>query len=348
MTVFEKNGRWNFRFQIKGKEYWRAVPEATTKREAEKAEAVFKGDLLHGKYDLAENLGEMPFSKLISAFTAYGQVNRTGWYNDKYTVNYLAKYFNGMKIKDVTSFVIEKYKFHRKEKGLAPATINREVAIISKMFSIAVDSGWTNENPCRKIKPIRQSNRVERYLTHEEEQNLLAGCVGDDDYMRPIIILALHTGMRKGEILSLKWEENVDLKQRYFTLYKTKSGKMRKIPISDTLFDELVKLNNHRISEYVFTNPITKTRYENIKKAFKRICKNTNITNLRFHDLRHTAATRMVTAGIDLVVVKEILGHADIETTMRYSHPVPERKKQAIDALNNFYKSTINIVPITG
>ena len=347
MTVFEKGNRWYFRFKIRGKSHCRSVQEAACKKDAEKAEAVYKANLLQGKYDLAENIGEIPFSKVIDAFIEYGKVNRIGWNNDKYTVKHLAEYFKGKKLNEISSFAIEKYKSYKKEKGLAPSTINREVSTISKMLSIAVDNNWINENPCRKVKPLRVDNKVERYLTADEEKRLLDGCIGEDAYIKPMIILALHTGMRKGEILNLKWDENVDLKQKYFTLYKTKNGKKRKIPMSNTVFKELTKLNSKRLSEYVFTNPISKTCYENIKKAFKRACERAGISKLRFHDLRHTAATRMVSAGIDLVVVKEILGHADIQTTMRYSHPVPERKKQAIDALDKFSKQKKKVIPLS-
>ena len=90
-------------------------------------------------------------------------------------------------------------------------------------------------------------------------------------------------------------------------------------------------------SEYVFINPETNKPYKDIKKAFSTVLKNANIKNFRFHDLRHTVATRMVESGTDLVVVQEILGHSSIQTTMRYAHPVPENKKRAIECLSNLY-----------
>lgn len=88
-------------------------------------------------------------------------------------------------------------------------------------------------------------------------------------------------------------------------------------------------------TEYVFTNPETQKTYYDLKKPFKRLCDKAKITNLRFHDLRHTVATRMVSSSIDLVVVQELLGHNDIKTTMRYSHPVPQRKLEAVNALDS-------------
>ena len=119
--------------------------------------------------------------------------------------------------------------------------------------------------------------------------------------------------MRRGEILNLEWK-NVDLKRKVITLTATKSGKVRKIPISETLCKELNNLNKNKVSEFVFTNPKTNKNFTDIKKSFKSICTDAKIKNLRFHDLRHTAATRMVSVGIDLVVVQEILGHIFIKT----------------------------------
>ncbi|MEI8390837.1 MAG: site-specific integrase, partial [bacterium] len=120
----------------------------------------------------------------------------------------------------------------------------------------------------------------------------------------------------------------------YYTLTVTKNGKIRKIPISKTLKEELKNFN--RFTEYVFTNKETEKPYSDIKKGYKSLCELARIKNLRFHDLRHTAATRMVASGIDLVIVQDILGHADLKTTQRYAHPVPERKQKAIEALDQY------------
>ncbi|MFH0702771.1 MAG: site-specific integrase [bacterium] len=348
MAVYQhKNGRWYLKLQIRGKRYHQAIPEATSKKEAEKAESVFKSELLHGRYNLAERRKEKLFFDLAKEFELYAKTNRIGWEKDKSTVNKIKDHFGNKSINQITPFAIEKYRSWRKNNNIANATINREVGILRKMFSIAVDNDWIDENPCLacKVKPLREDNKKERFLTHEEEFKMIKACVDEYEYLRAIVICALNTGMRKSEILHLKWE-CVDLKKRFLTLLKTKSGKVRKIPINDRLFKELQKLNQNKLSEYVFTNPETKIHYVDIRKGFLHICEQAGVnpkkknrkeekTDFVFHDLRHTAATRMVAAGIDLVVVKEILGHSDITTTMRYSHPVPERKLQAVKALES-------------
>ena len=250
--------------------------------------------------------------------------------------------------------MIEKYRLerkrHKKKNGtpLTPSSINRETAILRKMFNIAIDNNWIDENPCsaHRVRPLREESKRERYLEPYEEAQLLALCKDNLEYMKPILICALHTGMRKGEILNLNWN-NVDLVNNYITVRKTKSGKIRKIPLSKTLKTHLMKLKNNSQNEYVFANPQTGCAYYDLKRSFNTLCKQAGIKGLVFHDLRHTAATRMVASGIDLIVVQEILGHASIQTTQRYAHPVPERKLEAVKALDNFNKTNKNNIKKT-
>ncbi|EKE02598.1 MAG: site specific recombinase [uncultured bacterium] len=209
------------------------------------------------------------------------------------------------------------------------------------MFSIAVDNGWIEQNPCSKIKPLKEDNIIERHLQKDEELRLLNACTGAYEYMKAILICAIHTGCRKGEILNLKWE-NIDLQNRYITLTETKSGKKRDIPISYTLLKELESLEINKKSNYVFANPESGEPYYDIKRPFKAILERAEIEELRFHDLRHTAATRMVASGTDIVTVQDILGHQDLKTTSRYSHPDKERKFKAVEALDK-YNELLNV-----
>lgn len=349
MAVYLRDDVWYIRLSIKNKRYHRAIPEASNKKEAEKAEVIFKAELLQGKYSLADNIGNMPFSKLVDHYINYTKTNNLSWKGCVSRAERLRDYFSNKQLKDISPILIEKYRSDRKKTVkkqadddnecvyITNATVNREIEILRKMFNIAIDNSWIDKNPCssRKVHKLREDNKKERFLLPDEEIRLFKKSVGEFAYMYPIIICALHTGMRKGEILSLKWD-CVDLKEKFITLLQTKSGKMRKIPINSVLLPILKELHKNKCSDYIFTNPETKNRYFDLKRAFPSLCKQAKINELRFHDLRHTSATRMVASGIDLVVVQEILGHADIKTTMRYSHPVPERKLIAVEALANY------------
>ena len=199
------------------------------------------------------------------------------------------------------------------------------------MFSIAKKNGYIENNPCSGVEKLRVKNFKIRFLSKEEEKSLFEA-IGNH-WIKPVIIMALQTGMRKGEILSLKWS-CVNFDEKYVDVLETKSGKPRKIPMSDKLYKALKEQT--QVNEYVFINPLTKNRHGNVNDVFPEFLKKAEIKSFCFHDLRHTSATRMVECGIDLVVVKEILGHSDIKTTMRYAHPVPEIKLKAIKALNDY------------
>ncbi|MGE5443321.1 MAG: site-specific integrase [Ignavibacteriales bacterium] len=196
------------------------------------------------------------------------------------------------------------------------------------------------KNPVSQAGLLILNNQVERILSPEEEERLLA-C--SSPQLRAILICALNTGMRKGEIISLKWS-NVDLDSNVITLEatNTKSKKARKIPINSklrkTLLEEKLKGGG---SEYVFlnSNGSPYKRQGSLKQAFGGACRRAGIEGLRFHDLRHTAATRMVESGAKIVAVSRILGHADLKTTMRYAHP-EDSLKEAVETLANFASPT--------
>ncbi len=155
----------------------------------------------------------------------------------------------------------------------------------------------------------------------------MAECNG---HLRPIVQIALNTAIRLREILYLKWC-NVDFNSNIIVVTKTKSKKNRNVPMNGLVTETLQGIE--RKSEYVFCDPKTGEPYHSIKTTFGKALKRAGLEGVRFHDLRHTAATMMVISGVDLVTVKEILGHFSIEMTMRYTHPTTEGKMNAVKAL---------------
>lgn len=165
----------------------------------------------------------------------------------------------------------------------------------------------------------------------EEIERVLACSNG---HTKNIILVALNTGLRLREILNMKWE-NVNLYQDYITLRNTKSRKVRVIPMNQEVRNVFVSIDKTE-NPYVFFDPITGKPFNHIRTSFANTLKRAGISGFRFHDRRHTAATYMVLGGADLASVKEILGHSTIEMTMRYSHPTPESKLKAVNALGIF------------
>ncbi len=148
-----------------------------------------------------------------------------------------------------------------------------------------------------------------------------------------LIMVALHTGMRRGEILDLKWQ-NVDLLRRAIRVVKSKNGEKRTIPMSNTLFNLLKSVSIRDISGRVF--PISGS---SLRQAFDKVAAKSGLEDFRFHDLRHTFATRLVQNGVDLYKVKELLGHKTISMTMRYAHHCPESLRSSVEVLDNCYNS---------
>ncbi len=328
------NGKWYCRFSIRGNRQHLLCAGATTEKEALEIENAFK-------YKLQQQMnGVIPkdqknvyFNRLKELYIKHAKNNHKKYKNQKYYLNGLEAYFSkGKPVNNIKPNDIETFKrYLRDTRNLKNSSINRYLEILSKMFNLAIDNIELTENPVSKAGMLREDNVEPRYLSAEEERRLFKSIDKVAPYLRPIVTMALQTGMRRGEILNLKWS---DIKNGYIQLLETKSGKSRNIPTSETLLNTLNSIP--KSSEYVFINPKTNKPYTDFKKSWHKVLDDANIENFRFHDLRHTVATRMVEKGIDLLVVKDILGHTMIETTMRYAHPVTERKLAAIDVLNNY------------
>ena len=263
----------------------------------------------------------------------YSKQNKKSWTRDEVSLKSLKPFFKGKTIQDIGPELIERYKAKRKTE-VSPATVNRDLAFLKTMFNKAVEWGRLESSPVKNVKKFKEPNSKERILGPDEMKRLIDVA---NNHLEPILIIALNTGMRRGEILSLKWE-NINLSKRCIHLEDSKSGKSRDIPMNGLVIEALSAIAQN--SEYVFPNPRTGGPIEDIKTAFKTACKNAEIKGLRFHDLRHTAATRMVEAMVDLVTVSKILGHSSIQMTMRYAHPTPENMRRAVERLGEFYEQT--------
>ncbi len=333
MTVMQKgkNNKWYCEFMLDGKRFYKACKGATSYKDALKYENEMKSAVMHGDLKLVKKKCTIKLSEMIEKYLEYSKTNKASFTHDKTYSGYWLKYFGNKLISEIKSIEVEGYKTFRLDKKIKPSTVNRELNSLSKMFSIAKQNKYIEENPCSGVKKLKVDNQKIRFLTKDEEKRLFK-TIGEH-WIKPIVITALLTGMRKSEILNLTWD-CVDFEQGYIDVLQTKSGKPRQIPMSERLCNILNE--QKRVNEYVFINPITKNRHGNINDVFPDFLSAAKINNFRFHDLRHTAATRMVEKGADLVVVKDILGHADINITMRYAHPVPEMKLKAIKALNDY------------
>ncbi|MFT3745067.1 MAG: tyrosine-type recombinase/integrase [Pyrinomonadaceae bacterium] len=200
------------------------------------------------------------------------------------------------------------------------ATINHYLKWLRRLFNIAIEQGWLDVSPFKRGRPlIVAALEVERtrILTPAEETALLSWCVGRREHLASIIVFGIETGCRKGEIMSLTWKQ-VDLENSCITINatNTKTEKPRMVPVTDRLKAVLESLQKKRSTGKVFTTG-------EFQDSFRRACEKAKLPDVHFHDLRHTAITRMLEKGVPQPLVMKISGHTNIKTFLRYVNPTP-------------------------
>lgn len=214
------------------------------------------------------------------------------------------------------------------------ATINRELELLSRIFSLAVSTRKVRANSVREVQQFRGEVRRTRYLMNDEEQRLWTALEGTRRALvRLAVLIALNTGLRLGEILKLT-RIDVDFVGQEIQARETKTDENRVVPMNDVLCAEL----QHHCAELTLNDPLFHGRGKTgllttIKRAFTAALADANITDFRFHDLRHVAATRMAAAGADPFTIARILGHKSIQMTARYAHALVESMHRAVSAL---------------
>ncbi len=211
-------------------------------------------------------------------------------------------------------------------------------------FNKAVDWGYLSENNFKRIKLPRPKSKFPIVITHSELLIILSNV--KEKYLRVLYTLAFNTGMRRAEIINLKWGA-IDFKNKIITVkntddFTTKSGKERIIPMNDTI-NSLLKeymttcaVSGNSSDDYLFTR-IKKIKLAGdfVSKKFKKVVRKTELNEtIHFHSLRHSFASLLVRRGVSLFAVKELLGHSDIKTTQRYSHLQSSDLEYAVNLLN--------------
>ena len=257
----------------------------------------------------------------------YSMPNKKSWKTDEYNLKKLEAAFRGKYLYSITIKDVEKFKSDRSQE-VSPSTVNRELATLKTLFGKAVAWERVHENPAKSVKFLREPKGRLRFLEREDIVKLLTNC---NKRLRPMVVLALNTGMRRGEILGLKWRD-VDFKRHIITLLDTKNGEKREVYINEQVKTALIGVRKYPESPYIFCNNKGKPYYD-IRKSFFTALTKSGIINFHFHDLRHTFASQLVMSSVDINTVRELLGHKDIRMTLRYSHLAPSHKQRAVDIL---------------
>jgi len=275
-------------------------------------------------------------------------------------------------IEEVKKYELEQWQMKRQNEGSKSATINRLVTALKAAINWGVDREFIKSNPLSRLKPLKEidSEEIVRYLNPDEKKRLLAALDerearlrtgrenhndwlsergkeplpllsgGFVDHLKPLVLLAMNSGIRRGSLFALKWGD-VDFATETITLRAatTKAGKILRLPMNQTFIDTLTAWRKQSADTspeaLVFPSPKKKgALMVGVKRSWEGVLKAAQINNFRFHDLRHDFASQLVMQGVDLNVVRELLGHADMKMTLRYAHLMPESKLKAVKLLD--------------
>ena len=219
----------------------------------------------------------------------------------------------------------------RKDESIKPATLNRYVAFLKRVFNVAIREGQCRDNPVRAIGLLRENNARIRWLKEHEEEALRKHLPSD---LWHFVEVAYLTGMRQAEQMSLRWD-HVDFANGILTIPRSKHGERRHVPMSTGVREILREMPSRGKSPWVYPGrfPDEHASFGKIRKHFESALVAAGIEDFHWHDLRHTFASRLVMAGRDLLEVKELLGHKTLAMTLRYAHLAPGKLAQAVEAL---------------
>jgi len=326
MSIYKRGESWYIDFTFKGERIRESI--GPSRKGAEKVISKKKAEIAENKYlDVRMDPAPVKFHDFAKEYLEWSKTNKkeSTYYGDHTMMRHLDNEFEEKTIQDITLWDIEKWKAKRKEK-VKPATVNRELALVKSLFSKAVEWGKIKESPAKKVKllKLKGSDRRVKFLMADEVQKLISNC---SNKIRAVVIIALNTGMRRSELLDLKWDQ-VNFEQGILTLLDTKNNDRRDIPMNETVKNTLRAME--RRGPYIFDGITPQI----IKYGFSDARIKAGRPDLRFHDLRHCFASGLVMEGVDLNTTRELLGHRDLKMTLRYAHLAPSYKTKAVNVLD--------------
>jgi integrase len=253
-------------------------------------------------------------------------------------------------LKDISPLHLEKLKKTMSDEGKSPRSIQYALAVIRQTLNDAKRHGiFSGDNPVKKVRLPTVNNRRLRFLSQEEAQGLLEALRREDQDIYHMAVLSLFCGLRIGEILRLRWVD-VDPARGLLTVKDSKSGRTRFANITEQAREALLSRTIGKPDDLIFPNPRTGKQRKETPRTFERVVDELKLNEGRpdrrdhvvFHTLRHTHASWLVQGGVDLYVVKEMLGHSVITQTERYSHLRPGDTREASKVLEKAFSERID------
>lgn len=353
MALYKRGNTWWMRKQINGMRIDQSL-DTTLQRKAEERQAKIIMEIVGGKWGEQTAL-KRPLSEMIDRFEREYTDHR-GYYSkarDKSIFKHFRKFFSEVVDKEgkVTSIVptlqtvenkIGSFEQWRKSQGATPGTIVKELGLLRRMYNIARKNWkWQVNNPVCEIELPKVSNERVRYLSKDEYKRLFRALdKSPDKWLRPMVVVALGTGLREGNLCGLQWVD-VDLPGRMIALEfeVMKNKDYLGIPLPGDVCEVLTKLQKVKsITGHVFHDNGEPLYAVKVQRAFRKVLKEANITNFHFHDLRHTYCSYLRQRGVDLHTIAVLAGHKDMRMTKRYSHLNVDSLRDAVAKLETTTK----------
>jgi len=333
-------------FTHQGKRYRRST-ETEDKKLAQRIFDKLRGELAEGKWFERLPGEDFQFKDLMDKYLAeYSVVNKakSTYKRDVVLVRRLVKSFGDRYLIEISPAMISEYKVLRRTEGVSPRTINYELTLMSHAFNLAIRQWeWLDDNPVKRVTKERVNNTIERWLSKEEEDKLLRA---SPPWLQDIIIFAIQTGLRQSELLDLKWSQ-LNLERRTITIHEQKNRNIDTLPLNATAMNVLMRKQQASpgTHDYVFPNTLNQRKLNrDLLDSFYKARDLAQIENFRFHDLRHTFATRLVQKGVSIFDLQKLGRWKTISMVMRYAHHNPESLRAAIEVMDNPKKDFVTIL----
>jgi len=309
-----------------------------SKKQADLLHQKITSEIFEGKWDIHEQK-MITFRELTPHYLDYCRINKSEstYRCDKCRIeSHLVPYFGDMLLSQITPQMVEAYKSMRIHDKAAAKTINHELSNLQHMIKLSQRWGYIHDNAVSTVEKMKLVRNPPRFLSGEEVEKLLSAA--EDSYLYPLLVTALHTGMRKSELFNIAWDD-IDFQLGTITVkskkdWHTKNYKSRVLSLTPKLRNVLHRHMDdqrarHINSEYVLTYEGRKL-HATVKKSLRTILRKAGITGVTLHALRHTFASHLVMAGVPLRELQELMGHASFETTLQYAHLSKDHSKKQV------------------
>lgn len=331
-----KSGRkqtyYFYKFDYNGRTY-QGSPEIHTAAAAKRAENEAWKKAERGVSNKAPTMAEF----LEKSYWPYAKAHKADAGREHEVVDDFITQYAGWRLDEFKASHIREFLDHRAavptqhKKTRSKETINREHSILSSVFSFAITEEWLTDNPCTRVKRYKKPPSRLLYWTLEEEAKVMPFLINERSHLRLLVIVAIYSGLRREEFLSLK-AEHCDFENGIIHAYSVKTGTWRYVAMEPNVYAELKSVcASKRPADYLFINPKTGTRFYDPKKGIKKAAELAGVKCIDWHGLRHTRGTRLAMRGMNAFQIAAELGHGDIRTSQQYIH-LAEAAQRAAEA----------------